>query len=254
MAAKKTTPNLVSGFLERISSDVFSNYPRELTDLVGASHGVYALYTGDLLYYVGLAKDLRRRIKDHLMDRHKGRWDRFSLYLVRRESHIAEMESLILRIADPRGNAHSGSLPHAHNLKADLHGSIQRAQKRQREELLGGRKRAAPGKRRAKAKARPHKATPADTAKGRPPALAQYVPYQGRQWLMLRASYKGKDFVAWVRGSGAVKFDGRMFNSPSSAARAAIGRNMNGWTFWRFKNADSEWVLLDTLRKQSQAT
>ncbi len=33
----------------------------------------------DELYYVGLAKDLRWRLKHHLKDHHHAPWDRFSV-------------------------------------------------------------------------------------------------------------------------------------------------------------------------------
>ena len=49
MARKKRTvqgpQQLVLGYLERISSKVFSDFPKQLTGLVGRKHGVYALYT-----------------------------------------------------------------------------------------------------------------------------------------------------------------------------------------------------------------
>jgi type I restriction-modification system DNA methylase subunit len=36
----------------------------------GRRHGVYALYRGNRLYYVGLASNLRSRLNTHLRDRH----------------------------------------------------------------------------------------------------------------------------------------------------------------------------------------
>ena len=41
--------------LERVSTKVFSHFRKQLTDLVGTKHGIYDLYKGDRLYYVGLA-------------------------------------------------------------------------------------------------------------------------------------------------------------------------------------------------------
>jgi excinuclease UvrABC nuclease subunit len=79
---------LVIGYVERVSREVFSDFAAQLTALVGRQHGVYALYKGDQLYYVGLANNLRGRIKRHLSDRHTEKWDRFSLYLVREAAHI----------------------------------------------------------------------------------------------------------------------------------------------------------------------
>jgi len=136
----KSGKHLVFGYLERISSKVFSDFPQELTSLVIKKHGVYALYKGDRLYYVGLATNLRNRIKNHLKDKHAGKWDKFSLYLVRKVDHIKELESLILRIADPKGNAMRGRLKNADNLKNELQAKIKRSQLAQLSALLGGKK------------------------------------------------------------------------------------------------------------------
>ena len=66
---------LILGYLESVSTEVFSNFPKALTDLVGKEHGVYALYKLGHLYYIGLATNLRNRIKNHLRDKHAGKWD-----------------------------------------------------------------------------------------------------------------------------------------------------------------------------------
>lgn len=129
--------SLVLGFLERISSKLFEDFPAQLTQLIGSQHGVYALYKGHHLYYVGLATNLRGRIKHHLQDRHAGAWDAFSLYLVRKADHIKELESLLLRIADPKGNKTRGRLKHADNLKKSLQKMIENVQYKQLEIMLG---------------------------------------------------------------------------------------------------------------------
>ena len=58
---KRKARDLVLQYLEEISSAVFSEYPREITALAANRHGVYALYKGARLYYVGLASNLRNR-------------------------------------------------------------------------------------------------------------------------------------------------------------------------------------------------
>lgn len=164
---RKSRP-LVLGYLERISSKVFSGFPGELTGLVGRQHGVYALYKGDRLYYVGLATNLRGRIKGHLKDKHKGKWDKFSLYLVRAADHIRELESLILRVADPRGNVTQGRLRRAENLHASLVEKVKRTQKKQLEDLGLSRR----GGRKARKQQGKAKSTRRPGAAGREPALA----------------------------------------------------------------------------------
>lgn len=112
----KRTRALVLGYLERLASSAFDDYPQQIRELVHGKHGVYALYKGDRLYYVGLATNLRNRVKHHLIDKLAGKWNRFSLYLVRKVEHIKELESLVLRIATPKGNTSGGRLSGADDL------------------------------------------------------------------------------------------------------------------------------------------
>ena len=101
---KKTvrkTKSIIEGYLEKIGQKVFTNYKSVITELIKGRQGIYALYKNDRLYYVGLASNLKRRIKDHLNNKHKGQWTHFSLYIIREHDHIKEIESMILDIADP---------------------------------------------------------------------------------------------------------------------------------------------------------
>ena len=226
---------LILGYLEKISSKIFSDFPKQLTDLVGRQHGVYALYKGNRLYYVGLAANLRGRIKQHLRDKHAGKWDKFSVYLIRKADHIRELESIVMRVADPAGNAARGRLPRAENLRPDLLKRIKAQQERQINSLLGGK---------ARGKVT-HTRKPLKSRKGSSQSLAPYI----KGGFRIRGQYKGKAFRATVYRSGTINFDGKLYNSPSMAGRAARGRSTNGWTFWRFKNKRGEWVKLDQLRR-----
>lgn len=237
-----STRALVLGYIERISSDAFSAYPRQLTDLVQGRHGVYALYKGDHLYYVGLATNLRNRIKQHLNDRHAGKWNRFSLYLVRKAEHIRELESLILRISDPDGNATRGTLPGADNLRGALERSILAEQAHQNQSIFGFTK---PPKARSR---KPTRQRPMPTSRiSRMPAL---VPFMAKGLATLRARHKGKALSARVNPDGTIHFKGRTFTSPSLAGAAAVNRKTcNGWNFWEYEATPDHWVKLDTLRK-----
>src|SRR3990172_512495 len=92
--AKRT--QLVSQHLENISSDLLEKYQDVVRSYVRGRQGISALYRRNKLYYVGLARNLRTRLNQHLRDRHKGGWDRFSVYLTIGDSHLKELESLIL--------------------------------------------------------------------------------------------------------------------------------------------------------------
>ena len=72
---------LVSQHLENISHEALSKYQDVIRSYVRGRQGIYALYRKNELYYVGLAGNLRSRLRSHLRDRHKKLWDRFSVYL-----------------------------------------------------------------------------------------------------------------------------------------------------------------------------
>jgi hypothetical protein len=96
---------LVTQYLEGISGSALDKYQKVIREYVKRRHGIYALYRRDRLYYVGLASNLKNRLNHHLKDKHKGRWDRFSVYLTIGDTHLKELESLVLRIVQPKGNS-----------------------------------------------------------------------------------------------------------------------------------------------------
>jgi len=234
---------LVGGFLERISVTAFEKYHREITDLVRSQHGVYALYKNDRLYYVGLAVNLRRRIKQHLKDKHAGRWNRFSLYLVRKVDHIKEIESLLLRIADPAGNKQGGRLRKATNLDRQLRRKMQKRQKEELDAIFSN----GTGSRRVASKSTSlRKVKRKKTSRGdRADRPLMGVVGGGKR---IYATYKGKDYRAVVYNNGRIKFNGQFYDSPSAAGKAAIKREVNGWTFWRIRKGGKP-VKLNELRR-----
>ena len=109
---------LVCQHLENISRDALEKYQKMIRRYVVRRQGVYALYRRGRLYYVGLASDLRWRLNQHLKDRHGLSWDRFSIYLTIGESHLRELESLLLRVIKPKpkGNKKTGRFVESENL------------------------------------------------------------------------------------------------------------------------------------------
>lgn len=67
--------------------------------------------------------------------------------------------------------------------------------------------------------------------------------------LVLRGTYKGYDYRASLRRDGSISYDGQVYDSPTGAAKAILGRPTSGWLFWKYKNRKGEWVRLGTLRK-----
>jgi len=243
MAKKKATRKsrpIVTGHLEKISSGVFEDYPEQITGLTEGTQGVYALYRRQKLYYIGLASDLKRRIKWHLKDKHKGKWDRFSLYIIRKTDHIREVESVVVRIAEPRGNQQRGRLGGSKNLVRKLDAAIKERQKEERIVMLGdGKGKAA----RKKVKKRRKKAK---GKKGERPLRGLL-----RDWQRIYATYKGKDYKAKVLHSGSIKFGGKLYRTPTGAANAIIKRGaVDGWYFWKYKDKNGKLVYIDQLRKK----
>jgi len=93
----------------------------EYRDALGSKargRGIYVLYKGDAVYYIGLSRaSLRVRIRSHARtDRHKGQWDSFSFYQIGRTRYIKDIESLLLCIIRPPGNRVKGKFAKKHNL------------------------------------------------------------------------------------------------------------------------------------------
>ena len=86
--------------------------------------GVYALYRGRRLYYVGLATNLYNRLRWHTKNKHKGKWDQFAIFRVRRVHYLKDMETLLLQVAVPPGNSFTGRLHRDADLTRVLRGVL----------------------------------------------------------------------------------------------------------------------------------
>jgi Restriction Enzyme Adenine Methylase Associated len=224
---------LVCQHLENVSRDVLEKHQEIVRQYVRGLPGVYALYRRGKIYYVGLASNLRNRLAHHLKDRHHDSWDRFSVYITIGDSHMRELESLILRIIKPPGNKQKGKFMKSEDLKRRFARDWYKEMRLTLSDLLGRPKLLLLPKQIAR-------------SHGRSPILSQYA--NGLK--ELRARYKGKTLRAYVRQTGLIWFAGKHFTSPSLAgAHAQKRRTCNGWTFWQYQRAPGDWVTLDNLRK-----
>ncbi len=223
--------SLVIKRLENVSKDVFRKHYDLITELVGNSHGIYALYDDKELYYVGKSTDLKRRVKHHLRDRHYAGWTHFSLYLVRNAEHIHEIESLLIRIANPKGNRKFPKSDSSGAMLKQLQNMVKQKHKDEYEAMFGRRDR-----RNLKKKSR---------AK-HPKTLIKLVDRKAT----LYRTYKGKEYKAILTSKGIIKFGNKKFDNPSGATKAIVGRSaVNGWAFWYIKNSNGEWVRLSEYQK-----
>jgi len=236
MAKEKArkTRSIITGHLEKIGSNVFDNYSSVITELIKGNQGIYALYKKDRLYYVGLASNLKSRINAHNKDKHQNKWTHFSLYIIRKEDHIKEIESLVLRISYPKGNSIRGKLKQSKDLRPLLKRKIKEEQIIQLGGFFGGKNRPASKIKKGKVK-----------KTGKRP-MHGYFP-EGK---VIYANYKGKEYKGWVYANGRIKVKGKIFDSLSLAGLAITKKQtMNGWRFWKYKNKDGELVYIDVLRK-----
>lgn len=219
--------SLVVQKLENISKSIFRNYYKQITELIGNSHGIYALYDGNALYYVGKSTDLKKRVKQHLKDRHIASWTHFSLYLVRSAERIGEIESLLIRIANPKGNrkkyrtGRKGS-----SLLNQLKDMIKQKQREELDEMFGEGLRKRP------------------SDKSKPSKLKSLVGLVSKKTSLYR-TYKGKEYKALLTPRGKIKLAGKIYLTPTAAAKAIVKRTaVNGWKFWYIKDMNGEWIRL----------
>ncbi len=224
---------LVSQYLEGISRTALAEYQQFFREQARRRNGVYALYRKKKLYYVGLARDLRGRLRTHLRDKHGESWDRFSMYLTVGDDHIRELESLVLRIVRPTGNRQTGKFARAQNLRREFTRRVKQDAAEHLSELLGVE--------------RTNRTARLGVGSSNKGVLATYV----TRTMRLRARHKGKVLKARVLRNGVISFAGKKFRSPSMAACAALPhrRAVNGWSFWKYERAPGDWVLLRELRR-----
>lgn len=215
---------LVKQSLEMISRDIFTKHSDLITSLIGKSSGVYALYDENELYYVGRATQLRKRVRQHLKDRHLASWTYFSIYLVKRVDHIGDMESLLIRIANPKGNNVKPKGRDSRNLSKQLIQLIKQKQAKELSTLLP-----------QSAKRRKQK------DKNDVNNLKNIV---SRKTSIYR-THKGVEHKAVLTPGGLIIYKDKKYSSPTAAAKVIVKwGTVNGWRFWNIKDKSGNWVKL----------
>ena len=109
---KSTRGRLLRGIAKLPATLLDNSFFKPVVEtLLRGAPGIYALYKHEKLYYVGLSKNLRSRINQHLDDRHKGKWDTFQVFKISKVHYLKDLETLILQVARPPGNRQTGRLP-----------------------------------------------------------------------------------------------------------------------------------------------
>jgi hypothetical protein len=223
--------SLVINRLERVSKDLFRKYYELITELVSKSPGVYALYDDDELYYVGKSTDLKKRVRQHLKDRHLKSWTHFSFYLVRKVEHIHEIESLLVRIANPKGNRVIPKGKSRGPLLNQLKAMVVQRQKDELRGLFGG------------------KSKPRRAIKRANDGQRSLVGLVSKKTPLYR-NYKGNQYTASLHPDGTILLNGKKYASPTAAAKAIVDRSsVNGWTFWYIEDLNGDKIKLNRFRE-----
>jgi restriction system protein len=93
---------------------------------------------------------------------------------------------------------------------------------------------------------------PTTTPTPQPPAVSG-ISYP----LPVRATFRGQTVDGeLLDASGRMRYGGTEFDSPSAAGEAAAGwKSCNGWTFWRYQDAETgAWRSIDEIRRAEAAS
>lgn len=126
---RPTKGALIKGVSQPLPRELLleATFREELRGLMRGYSGLYILYKRRTLYYIGLANDLFWRLHSHTRDRHRKRWDRFAIYRIARVRYLKDIESLLLRVANPPGNSVAGKF----HRDADVTQVLRKIQRRQ---------------------------------------------------------------------------------------------------------------------------
>ena len=220
----KKSKGIFKESLESISKKLFSEHAEIILELIGDSSGIYALYDDNELYYVGRASNLKRRINQHLKDRHDSQWTHFSLFLIKRDDYIGDIESLLIRIAEPVGNRVRPKGRDSKQMVKKLKSLLNKKHRDNVKELIAGRT-------------------------TRITKIIKKVRREIKGYVQKRTpiykTYKGIEHKAILTPAGTIIYKNKKYSSPTEAAMQVVDRKaVNGWYFWMIKNSKGEWVRL----------
>jgi predicted GIY-YIG superfamily endonuclease len=125
MKKKKSSRGLlVRAYAEDISAKLLEQHGDTVKVVIGKKRGVYVLSKDGKPYYIGLANKLPSRLSHHLKDRHARKWDRFNFYAIRSKKYVKDLESILIRVAQPKGNKQRGGFGKDKNLRRTIRNEI----------------------------------------------------------------------------------------------------------------------------------
>ena len=253
---KNTRSKIITKKLENISREIFKNrHKTDYIQLFKNKSGVYALYDEKELYYVGQAVNLASRVKAHLKGKHSKKWTHFSVYCIKRTQYTKDIEGVIIRIANPKGNSSKPKIGKG-NSKKTIRKTLKKKHAQELSELLGleRRKKSRSKKKhlnKSKQISQPKKPNlKSKNQKNKVLKLKGFV--QKNKPLKAELKKSNKVFLATLLPSGEIEYQGKKYSSPSKAAQIAKNtKSENGWTVWKIQDRFNNWVTLKEFTKNA---
>ncbi|VVB57040.1 UvrABC system protein C [uncultured archaeon] len=108
------------GIVTEYSDLMSAAYLDDVIEYLADKPGIYALYgENEELWYVGLATNLKTRLRQHQSDRHRGRWTKFRIFVVP-NNRLDAVETILIQIACPKGNRTKGNIRGAKNITDEI--------------------------------------------------------------------------------------------------------------------------------------
>jgi len=120
---------LISEKLEGIPADSLQILSKDMKELLGKKPGIYALYNKKKLYYVGMATNLHKRLKDHQRARRSRKWNKISIFVINKTQYLKDVELAVINISNPPGNEQKGKIPKNNYLQKKYNEIVRRYKK-----------------------------------------------------------------------------------------------------------------------------
>jgi hypothetical protein len=120
---------LIEGHIKDVSIGVIQDHLQSFREFLGPGRsGIYVLRKDEDVYYIGLASSLRGRLPAHITNGHKGKWNRFDLYIVRKSKvkYLRELETLLIRGARPTADQNEPNFIKSRNLTKEFKHALEK--------------------------------------------------------------------------------------------------------------------------------
>lgn len=120
--SKSGKGKLLKGMTKPLPKEILQDpvFEDKLKEIMKEYGGIYALYSKNKPYYVGLTVNFDQRINAHLNNHHENNWDSFAIFHIKKIAYLKDIETIITRIIDLKGNIQRGKVPRNGDINREL--------------------------------------------------------------------------------------------------------------------------------------